>query len=277
MAFLEYTSASSVVSRPRHSIWPAVTMPDALKFVESIFDESMHLLKRINKAVPVESIVPGDVLAEEVKAQLAHPPFRASIKDGYAVIAADGAGSRRVIGTSTASKDKCFSAMIRSGQCCRINTGAPLPAGADAVSVEELVVEILDAPKVGQDIREVGSDVPLDEVLIEAGTCLQPADMGLLALSNRSHVDVFDKVDVSVLSTGDELTDRPIQNDDVSSAIRDTNRPVLLALLRSVGARVHDMGIAKDTTEELVSAIEKSFEQSHILIVTGGVSMGEKV
>ncbi|KAI1714437.1 putative molybdopterin binding domain-containing protein [Ditylenchus destructor] len=266
----EYTSASTIVWRPRHSIWPAVTMPDALKFIESIFDETMRSLKIIKKSVPVESIVPGDVVAEDVKAQLYHPPFRASIKDGYAVIAADGAGSRRVIGTSTASKDKCFNVEIHPGECCRINTGAPLPHGADAV------VQILEAPKVGQDIRERGSDVALDEVLIDAGTCLQPPDMGLLALSNRSHVDVFDKVDVSVLSTGDELTDHPIRSEDANRAIRDTNRPVLLALLRSVGARVHDMGIAKDTKDELVSAIEKAFEHSCILIVTGGVSMGEK-
>uniref|UniRef100_A0A915D1E6 molybdopterin adenylyltransferase n=1 Tax=Ditylenchus dipsaci TaxID=166011 RepID=A0A915D1E6_9BILA len=259
-------AVAPVILRSRKSDWPAVPMVEALSVVEQAFKQVLPSLQHVRKDVAVENVQLGDVLAEDILAKSPYPPFRASIKDGYAVLASDGAGPRKVVGASTADKNTNL-IKVYPGVCCRINTGAAVPDGSDAViqvedttllehnNIEETMIMIVKEPRIGQDIREIGSDVALGELLLEAGIPLQPADMGLLALSNSSEVNVYQAAKVAVLSTGDELTDQLIEGE--TKAIRDTNRPVLLSLFKSIGAQVHDIGIARDSKCAIVAAIQK--------------------
>lgn len=127
----------------------------------------------------------------------------------------------------------------------------------------------------------MGSDVAEGELLLHKGQRLGPAEMGLLALSARQQVKVYRRPRVCVLSTGDELIDplAPLPLEEVTAsldAVVDTNRPTLLALLRSAGAEPVDCGIAADGRQTLIEAVERALAKADVLVVSGGVSMGEK-
>ncbi|KIH58036.1 MoeA region, partial [Ancylostoma duodenale] len=149
-------SNMSVVTRPRQSTWPALPMNEALAFVENME------VPRCVKYIPVAAVRVGQVLAERVVAKENVPEVRTSIKDGYAVLASDPPGERRVIGSSTAGAP--FLGTVSAGECVRVSTGAFVPDGADAVAmventrlikhdgVEELIISVDTTVKPGQDI-----------------------------------------------------------------------------------------------------------------------------
>lgn len=203
------------------------------------------------------------------------------------MLASDGTGLRTVVGDSTAG---CSPEMshVRSGMCMRVNTGAPVPPGADAVvQVEdtdivkeaddgriEVEIKILKMPYQGQDIRPVGSDIPVGEKILSSGTFLGPSEMGLLATVGVTDVMVASKPVVAVLSTGNELQEpgQPLQK----GHIRDSNKMTLISLLRQFGYPVIDAGIAKDDPTTLLTILKGAFSQADVLVSTGGVSMGER-
>lgn len=224
----------------------------------------------------------GLILAESVYANEPLPPFPASTKDGYAVIAADGPGEYPLIGEATAGRIAPFT--VTPGTVAYITTGAPLPAGADAVvMVEETElltgqdgqqrVRIRQTVRAGADLRRVGSDVAAGEEVLSVGSLLGPAEIGLLATVGAAQVAVYPRPKVAVLSTGDELVDA--DQSPGPGQIRDSNRATLCAAIHAVGGIPVDLGIGRDEQAHLSERIQTGIERADILITTGGVSMGD--
>ncbi|XP_070569448.1 gephyrin-like isoform X2 [Ptychodera flava] len=274
-----HDDVEKVARRPRHSPYPMVTFDEALK---SVMDETKTLPVI---TVDVKSAL-GYILANDVQAEVSVPPFPASVKDGYAVIAADGTGVRQVISDSTAGTMP--TRKVTSGQIMRITTGAPLPPGSDAiVQVEdtelikdaddgytELEVRILKEPKVGQDIRPTGVDITKGDIILNCGIKLGPSELGLLASVGVTKVKVHTKPIVAVMSTGNELAEPGEVLEE--GHIYDSNRTTLFALLKQHNYSTVDAGIAIDSLESLEKTIKESLEKADVVITTGGVSMGEK-
>lgn len=271
---------SQICRRPRKSPYPLITVEEA---TEIIMKNAWQCgAKRVGMA---ESL--GYVLAEDIRAKDPLPPFPASIKDGYAIVASDGAGLRRVKGSSTAGC-KPEEYVVNSGECIRINTGAPVPPGADAViQVEDTVltigadegrteieIEILKTPQVGQDIRPTGSDIAANQIVLSKGTLLGPSEVGLLATVGVTEVLVTSKPTVAVMSTGNELQEpgEPLKE----GHIRDSNKTTLISLLKQHDFPFIDAGIAKDEPSALLNTLKTALSEADILVTTGGVSMGEK-
>ena len=231
-------------------------------------------------AVPLAA-ARGRVLADPIHAADALPPFRASVKDGYAVVAADGPGSYPVIGEVTAGREAGFT--LTPGHVAYITTGAPLPPGADAVvMVEESKqlptingqphVRIGAAVKAGDDVRPVGFDVAAGQEVLAGGTRLGAAEIGLLATVGAVTVRVHPAPRVAILSTGDELVEAgaPLG----PGQIRDSNRPTLAAAVEAAGGAVLDLGIAGDTLAAIETALARGLAEADVLLTSGGVSMG---
>ncbi|MBU0494320.1 MAG: molybdopterin molybdotransferase MoeA [Chloroflexi bacterium] len=220
----------------------------------------------------------GLVLAEEVRADAPIPPFPASAMDGYAVRAADGDALRRVVAAQWAGP--AIEVTVGPGQATTITTGAPLPAGADAViKVEDTaerdgVMTPRKAPRPGNHVRPVGEDVAAGEVVLAAGAVLGPAEIGVLAAIGRDRVLAHPRPRVAVLSTGDELVDAG--EPCIPGQIRDSNRPALMAAAQQAGAHVLSLGIAGDDDEALAACVARGLSQADVLITSGGVSMGER-
>jgi len=244
----------------------------------------------LREAQPLEAVpVPlelgyGHVTAEPVVAANPLPPFPASVKDGYAVLSADGAGDFLLAGSVTAGRVADF--VVQPGQVAYITTGAPLPPGADAVvQVEETErlapadpgaaqrVRIRKATRPGQDVRPVGYDVARGAVVVDKGVVLGPAEIGLAATVGVNLVKVHRRPVVGVLSTGDELL--PAGSELPPGFISDSNGPMLRAAVTRAGGVPLDLGIASDNHAALRAAFDDALARCDMLITTGGVSMGE--
>ncbi len=224
----------------------------------------------------------GRIAAQDLVAAEPLPPFVASVKDGYAVVASDGPGLYPLVGSVTAGRVADFA--LAPGQVAYITTGAPLPPGADAVvMVEESErlagadgaqqVRIRRAAAPGQDLRPVGADVAQGAVVVAAGTRLGPAEIGMAATVGCARVAVHARPRVGILSTGDELVAPGAALGP--GAIHDSNGPMLRAAAAKAGAAVIDCGIARDEPAALAAAFQRALAQCDLLITTGGVSMGE--
>jgi molybdenum cofactor synthesis domain-containing protein len=209
------------------------------------------------------------------------PPFDNTAVDGYAVRAADTAGAPvelQAIGVLAAGAAP--DTEVGPGQALRIMTGAPLPPGADAVAMVE-DSEVLPGGRVrlhrtvqpGDAVRRTGDDVMDGDIVLVASTELRPAHLGVLASIGVLEVEVFPKARVGVISTGDELVEggaplRPGQ-------IRESNRPMLLALVAQAGAEPIDLGLVRDDEQVLAGALEQAAASCDALVTSGGVSMGD--
>lgn len=270
---------SKVAERDRHSPYALVSMSDAL----SVIKENANCLPKT--VVSIEDSL-GHILASDVFAQEPFPPFPASVKDGYAVLASDGPGERVVLGPVTAGE--IAASQVISGHVMRITTGAPVPQGADAVvQVEdtellesdddgrtEKRIKILTCPKPGQDIRPIGFDVNKGQQVLSAYDKLGPAELGLMVSLGLTDVEVFQKPKVAVLSTGNEV----VSPGQVTKAgqIRDSNKIALKSMINSHGFEFIDLGIAADTPQDLESKLSAGLELADLVVSSGGVSMGEK-
>jgi molybdopterin molybdotransferase len=218
----------------------------------------------------------GRVLAKPLSAKRDQPPFDASAMDGYAVRSEDNATELTVIGTSAAGH--AFNGKLKAGEAIRIFTGAPMPANADAVVIQEntsasgKTVTILQATRTGQNIRSRGLDFRKGETLLPAAIRLNARDIGLAAAMNCNMISVRQKPIVAVIATGDELVlpgENPRADQIVSS-----NSNALVAMAESFGAKAINCGIVRDDLKATERAILK-MAKADIIVTTGGASVGD--
>jgi molybdopterin molybdotransferase len=223
----------------------------------------------------------GLVLAEDVVAAHDIPPFANSAMDGYALRAADVEQAPvELLVLEDVPAGSVPTMEVAPGTAIKIMTGAPMPAGADAVvKVEDTTpgdgaVVINQGAPVGTAIREAGGDVPAGSTVMAAGTRLGPASLGVLASVGAAHPVVRRRPTVAVMSTGDEVM--PPETVALGPGkIRDTNRPVLRALLEELGAIVVDHGIVPDDADVLNRTLGHAARNADVVVTSGGVSMGE--
>jgi len=231
--------------------------------------------------LPVSAELLGQVLAEDITSDVDMPPFDKSLMDGFAVRSADlpaGKGTLSIIEEVTAGRTP--QRTLEPRQATRIMTGAPVPAGADAVVMIERTrmmpdgrVQIEDKPpRPGQNILNQGREMRRGEMVLQAGAVLRPQEFGIFASVGKTEIAVFHRPRLAVLTTGDENVEAGRQPGP--GQIRNGNGPMLQAQVARAGGIPHSLGIAPDVAPALRSLVEKGL-QSNILILSGGVSAGK--
>lgn len=221
------------------------------------------------------------VLAEPVVADADVPSFANSAMDGFAVVGADveEAGAELTILEDVAAGSVAHST-VRAGEAIRIMTGAPMPDGADTVvRVEDTAtqdgrVSIGVSVSTGTYVRPAGGDVPAGEKVFDTGVRMGPMHIGVLATLGLVSPVVSRRPKVAIMSTGDEL--QPPETRDLAlGMIRDSNRPMLRAILQAVGTEILDLGTVPDDGDALRATLGRAAVESDVIISTGGVSMGD--
>lgn len=225
------------------------------------------------------------VLARDVVSQVDVPPHDNSAMDGYALklvdlLAAGGEGASLAQGQRIAAGQ--VGVALQPGTCARIFTGAPIPAGADAVVMQEHTqpteaggqVRFMQPVTLGQNIRLRGEDIAQGQTVLRAGQHLGPAALGVAASVGRAELDVWARPRVGVLTTGDELVmpGQPLP----AGAIYNSNRHTLLALVEAAGAQPVDLGIVPDRLDTTRQALRQAAASCDLVITSGGVSVGEE-
>ena len=253
-----------------------IELSEAREYVLSGCLPNDHVVVALNDAL-------GCITTEAVVAAEQVPPFANTAVDGYAVIAIDTATvpvTLRVTGTVRAGMSGVESP-VESGCAVRIMTGAPVPPGANAIvmvedtegSPEDDTVVVTATATVDQHIRPAGDDVNPGDPVINIGTELTAAHLGVLATIGVTRIAVVRRPVVGVISTGDELVDdgSPL----APGQIRDSNRLTLRKLLESHGFETVDLGLARDNEQVIEDAMRAGAETCDAIVTTGGVSIGD--
>jgi molybdopterin molybdotransferase len=227
----------------------------------------------------------GRVLAQDLVSALQVPPQDNSSMDGYAVRSSEIADEGVVLPISQRIPAGSAAHPLQPGTAARIFTGAPVPAGADAIVMQEDTeaaegdrVRILRVPAAGQWIRRSGEDVQRGAVVLARGERLGPASLGLAASIGMDKLQVVQRPRVALFSTGDELV-MPGQVPPERmppGAIYNSNRFFLTALLRRLGCEVTDFGIVPDRRDATVQALDEASRAHDLILTSGGVSVGEE-
>lgn len=250
----------------------AVTIEEArdavLRHVSMLDAEEVALDDALGRALAVDAIAPDDV-----------PPFAASAMDGYAIVASDTAGGSarlELIGEAKAGTGAGVS--VAPGTAVRISTGAPVPDGADAIVAQELTrlegstVSVEQPVGLGRHLRLAGEDIRAGELIVHAGSRLGPSELGVLASLNIPRPSVVRRPRVSLVGTGDELTDpgSPLR----PGAIRDSNGPALGGAVHRAGGDLVARLRAADDLDATIAVLSAALGGVDMLISTGGVSVG---
>ena len=231
------------------------------------------------EAVPTQAAA-GRVLASGLRSAIDVPPLDNTSMDGYAVRCAD----VTVAGTKLAVAQRIPAGSVghtlAPGTAARIFTGAPLPAGADAVVMQELcapdgdAVTVNHVPHPGEWIRRRGEDIAVGREVLAAGTRLTAAHVGVAASVGAAQLKVYRRLRVALFSTGDELAmpGEPLK----PGGIYNSNRYTLRALLEGLGCVVADLGIVPDTREATRAALRDAAAGNDLILTSGGVSVGEE-
>ncbi|ACT51574.1 molybdopterin molybdotransferase MoeA [Methylovorus glucosotrophus] len=223
----------------------------------------------------------GRILAASISSPVNVPNHDNSAMDGYAVRTADsqsdGETRLKIVGTAYAGQP--WAGSLQAGECIRIMTGAVIPAGADAVIMQERVVQEGDTmrhaeqPKPGSNIRLAGEDLRAGEVVLPQGHLMHSADLGLIASLGIGEVSVYRRLKVAFFSTGDELVSvgQALQ----AGQIYDSNRYTLHGMLTRMGVEIIDLGAIKDDPQVLEQVLTKAAAEADVVITSGGVSVGE--
>jgi len=257
-----------------------------------LFDDALQIV--LNEAAPITrtEIVPlaaadGRVAARDVTASADVPPFDRAAMDGYAVVAADtfGAGTQAV--RTLTCVDRVFTGQvpargIASGECVEIATGAPMPAGADAVvMVEETdrdrtdpnLIRIMTPVYPRQNVGRRGADITSGQTVVSREQVLNPSRIGALAATGVTAVEVFARPSIAILSTGNEIV--PPGQPLGPGQIYDVNRFTLEAVIARHGGTTAILPIAADTVEELSDALSGA-RVHDVVVFSGGSSVGER-
>ena len=259
------------------------------KPLRALDDALLELLAAATPLTKTESInvaqADARVLAQDVLAQLDVPGFDNSSVDGYALNVADAqAAMDKGLPQSARIAAGKFGEALQSGTVARIFTGAPVPANANAVVMQEdCVVQdarvvISKLATVGQNIRLRGEDIQNGQVVVTKGTRLSPAHLGLLASIGQASVTVRKPLRVALMSTGDELVmpGTVPANALPPGAIFSSNGFFLSTLLKRLGAQVTELAIVADTLAQTKAAMQQAAVEHDLIVSTGGVSVGEE-
>ncbi len=223
----------------------------------------------------------GRILAEDLCSSINVPPADNSAMDGYAVCSTDFNGDAKI--SLPISQRICAGAVgteLEANTAARIFTGASIPAGADAVIMQEVCElegdnVIISGPIVaGTNLRKAGEDIAVGDTILKVGNKLKPQDLGLAASVGISQLKVYHRLRVGIFFTGDELRE-PDQTLHPGQ-IYNSNRYTLCGLLQNLGCDIIDLGIVEDTLEATRNAMQKAAEQSDLVMTSGGVSVGEE-
>lgn len=243
--------------------------------------EIVAAMRRLeSEPVFFESAV-GRVLAEPVVSPEDVPHFANSAMDGFAVRSGDTTEPGAVLEVmADLPAGQVATQAVGPGQAIKIMTGAPMPEGADAVvrvedtSIEDGHVHIGPMVPKANSVRLAGGDIRAGAVVFDAGVRLTPVHVGVLATIGLTEPIVSRRPKVAVMSTGDEL--RPPDSRSLAPGmIRDSNRPMIMALLAEVGAEVIDLGRISDDADELRAAMKRAVSEADVIVTSGGVSMGD--
>jgi molybdopterin molybdotransferase len=247
------------------------------------------LLDRLTGIKPETEFVPllealDRILAEPIRSRDNIPPHPRSVMDGFAVSAADTFGASESMPcylqiTGNVAMGEMPEGSISKGCCFQIATGGFLPAGADAVvmhehtvPVDETMIEIIKAGGSGTNIIGIGEDIAEGEEALSAGHLLRPHDLGLLAALGVDTVQVYKKIRVGILSTGDEII--PHTEAPSPGKIRNINSIALAGLVQRAGGIVQDYGIVSDQKEIFFPTMQKAVTENDIVLFSGGSSVG---
>ncbi|UGY16708.1 gephyrin-like molybdotransferase Glp [Bradyrhizobium septentrionale] len=250
-------------------------------------DEAVSLIAaRVSRVSDVETVrlaaADGRVLAGDIAAPLPLPPFTNSAVDGYAVASADLPTSEAQAFPLSGRVQAGASAQasVKRGEAMRIFTGAPMPEGADTVFMQEDVrleegnVVLPAGLKPGANVRPAGEDIPLGHVALQEGQRLRPQHVALAAALGLTDLTVVRRLRVAVFSTGNELVSPGDHR--APPQLFDSNRFMLMAMLRRLGCEVSDLGILRDERTALASALRDVAGAHDLILTTGGVSTGEE-
>lgn len=259
------------------------------KPLKPLDDALQELLAHAQPLAGAESVdtfeADGRVLLQAAVSPLQVPPQDNSAMDGYAVRAAECASGDAVLPVSQRIPAGVSPDALVAGSVARIFTGAPVPAGADAIVMQEDCevqedgrVCIKTQPQAGQWIRRSGEDIRQGATVIDAGVRLTPAHLGLAASMGFANLNVARKPRVAMFSTGDELVmpGTVAPQDMKPGSIYNSNRFFLRALLLRMGCEVTDLGIVPDDREATVAALAKAAVDHDVIVTSGGVSVGEE-
>ncbi|HEU0121055.1 MAG TPA: gephyrin-like molybdotransferase Glp [Bryobacteraceae bacterium] len=251
---------------------------DALDFAAA----RQCVLDTIGRPLPVAEIIPladaaGRVLAVDIFADRDYPPSDRSIRDGFAVRSADLPGALRLTGEIRAGQSGAGIA-LGPGECVRIMTGAPLPAGADAVVMVEHAA-VADGrmttdrtPRPGEFINAAGCEARRGDPVLSAGVRLHYPQIAMLATVGAAQVPVFQRPRVAILATGDEIV--PIEKSPQPFEVRNSNSWALAAQAAAAGAVPTILPVAPDRLDATIAHIEQGLA-ADLLLLSGGVSAGE--
>jgi molybdopterin molybdotransferase len=225
----------------------------------------------------------GRVLAGDITAPLPLPPFTNSAVDGYAVRGGDITKTAEqilpVVGRIQAGAAACEP--LKADHAARIFTGAPIPPGADTVFMQEDVridpsgnVVLPPGLRPGANVRPAGEDIPQGGIGLRAGQRLSPQHVALAAAFGLTHLKVVRRISVAVFSTGNELASPGEAR--AGAQLFDSNRFMLMAMLRRLGCEIIDLGILRDDLASLASGLKKVAGECDLILTTGGVSTGEE-
>jgi len=228
--------------------------------------------------VPADDAL-GRILAEALLSGVTVPPHDNAAMDGYAVRSADCAQGAWLPISQRIPAGQMGEPLV-PGSAARIFTGAPVPAGADTVVMQEDSeseagrVRFTRPPKTGTHIRRAGEDLRAGECVLAAGTRLGPAQLGVVASTGQVLLPVYRPLKVAVFFTGDELVlpGQPLP----TGRIYNSNRATLLALLRQLGVEILNLGQVPDRLEATLTVLEHASREADVVITTGGVSVGEE-
>jgi molybdopterin molybdotransferase len=221
----------------------------------------------------------GRILAHQLVSGVNVPPLDNSAMDGYAVRCAE-ATEGALLPVSQRIPAGSLGQPLAAGSAARIFTGAPVPPGADAIVIQEDTeavengVRILRTAKAGAHIRRVGEDIRDGQAVLEAGTRLGPAQLGVAASVGADKLAVHRRLKVAVFFTGDELV--PPGQPLPPGRIYNSNRATLIALLGALGCEVIDLGNVADSLAATTAALADAASRADVVMTTGGVSVGEE-